>query len=139
MKKSNLLIIIFLTVLNLASLAAIQVNVEDVGFKRIINNTEVEIKFYSPEIVRIIKSSIGNSFEKESLSVIKEPERTSVKIDEDENEIKLSSSSLIVSVDKNTGVIKFSNVDNEILIAEKTEGAILAPKKYAGVDVFNVK
>ena len=139
MKKSNLLIIIFLTVLNLASFAVIKADVEEDGLKRTINNTEVEIKFYSPEIVRIIKSSVGNSVEKKSLSVIKEPEGVPVKIDENNNEITLSSSSIVVHVNKNTGVIKFANADGKILISEKTDGTIITPKKYAGVDVFNVK
>ena len=139
MKKSNLLIIIFLTVLNLASFAVIKADVEEDGLKRTINNTEVEIKFYSPEIVRIIKSSVGNSVEKKSLSVIKESEGVPVKIDENNNEITLSSSSIVVHVNKNTGVIKFANADGKILISEKTDGTIITPKKYAGVDVFNVK
>ena len=139
MKKSNLLIIIFFTVLNLASFAVIKADVEEDGLKRIINNTEVEIKFYSPEIVRIIKSSVGNSVEKKSLSVIKETEGVPVKIDENNNEITLSSSSIVVHVNKNTGVIKFANADGKILISEKTDGTIITPKKYAGVDVFNVK
>jgi len=139
MKKSNLLIIIFFTVLNLASFAVIKADVEEDGLKRTINNTEVEIKFYSPEIVRIIKSSVGNSVEKKSLSVIKESEGVPVKIDENNNEITLSSSSIVVHVNKNTGVIKFANADGKILISEKTDGTIITPKKYAGVDVFNVK
>ncbi|WP_303922197.1 TIM-barrel domain-containing protein [Draconibacterium sediminis] len=139
MKKSNLLIIIFLTVLNWASFASIQADAEEGGLKRTINNTEVEIKFYSPEIVRIIKSAVGNSVEKESLSVIKEPENVTVKIDENNNEITISSSSMVVRVNKNTGVIKFANADDKILITEKTEGTIIVPKKYAGVNVYNVK
>jgi alpha-D-xyloside xylohydrolase len=139
MQKSILLIIIFLTVINWASFASVQADKGEGGLKRTINNTEVEIKFYSPEIVRIIKSAIGNPVEKESLSVIKEPENVPVKIDENNNEITISSSSIVVRVNKNSGVIKFANTDDRILITEKTEGTIITPKKYAGVDVFNVK
>ena len=45
------------------------------GIKSIINSNDVEIQFYSPTIIRVLKSPTGNGFAKESLSVIKKPQQ----------------------------------------------------------------
>ena len=45
------------------------------GFKSVTDSTVTEIQFFSPEIVRVVKSKKGFEFEKSSLSVIKEPQK----------------------------------------------------------------
>jgi len=48
----------------------------DFGIKSKINGIEVEVQFYGPSIVRIIKWPEGTTYAKESLSVIKTPQKT---------------------------------------------------------------
>jgi alpha-D-xyloside xylohydrolase len=45
------------------------------GVKAAINDLDVKLLFYSPQIVRVLKSHRGIPFEKASLSVVKEPEK----------------------------------------------------------------
>ncbi len=48
------------------------------GIKTTVNNVAIEIEFYNPSTVRIIKSPQGNSFTKKSLSVIATPQKTNL-------------------------------------------------------------
>src|SRR5688572_24376613 len=48
----------------------------DSGLKTSVQSVDIEIQFYSPSIVRVLKSPQGKTFKKESLSVIKSPEKT---------------------------------------------------------------
>ena len=50
------------------------------GMKLNSNSVAIEVQFYSPTIVRILKSPQGNTFSKESLSVIKKPETVQLNI-----------------------------------------------------------
>ncbi|MFI0429581.1 TIM-barrel domain-containing protein [Mariniflexile sp. HMF6888] len=109
------------------------------GIKITVNSIDINIQFYSPQIVRIIKSVEGVDFKKESLSVVKEAQDVPVKIEETDEMITLTSSSIKVTVNKKTGLIEFFNTENQLLISEKEKGTAIIPKKYAGVDAFNVK
>ena len=46
------------------------------GIKATVASENIEIQFYSPSIVRIVKYPIGHSFNKQSLSVIATPQKT---------------------------------------------------------------
>lgn len=46
------------------------------GGKANTGSVDVDLQFYSPEIVRVVKVPKGNTWKKVSLSVIKEPQRT---------------------------------------------------------------
>lgn len=50
-------------------------NVTETGVKTAINGSNIEVQFYAPTIVRVIKYPTGRKFEKQSLAVIKSPER----------------------------------------------------------------
>ena len=50
----------------------------DLGIKTVINSIGIEIQFYGPLTVRVIKWPDGKAFIKKSLSVIKTPQKTSV-------------------------------------------------------------
>ena len=45
------------------------------GIKATINSVDVELQFYTPSIVRILKSPNGWKYTKESLSVIETPQK----------------------------------------------------------------
>ena len=48
----------------------------DLGGKSTINSIQVEIEFYNPSTVRVLKSPEGKPFEKKSLSVIETPRKS---------------------------------------------------------------
>jgi len=49
------------------------------GAKITTNSCMIEVQFYSPAIVRVMKWPTGNNFEKQSLSVVKEAEKVAIK------------------------------------------------------------
>ena len=74
----------------------------DSGITASLQSMTVEVKFYSPEIVRVTKIPDGKTFTRQSLSVIKTPEKTPVKIAENGSVVILSSKALSVIIDLQT-------------------------------------
>jgi alpha-D-xyloside xylohydrolase len=97
------------------------------GFKATLQSMNVEIQFYSPGIVRVIKSPEGSNYHKESLSVIKTPENTVLKQEVSNNTITLTSTKLLVRADLKTGKVSFSDSDGKLLLTEKEYGAQFTP------------
>lgn len=75
----------------------------DMGIKTSIANLSIDIQFYSPSIVRIIKTPIDKKFTKESLSVIKKPQKTIVRIAKEGNHLNLKSEKIQVQVNLESG------------------------------------
>ncbi|MGB8490733.1 MAG: TIM-barrel domain-containing protein [Bacteroidales bacterium] len=109
----------------------------DLGIKSEINSTGVEIQFYGPSTVRVIKWPYGTTFIKESLSVIKTPVKTAFKINKAGNILSLKSENLGVSLDMVTGKISFSN-SSGALLSEKDGSTSFTDFNDAGVKTFTV-
>jgi alpha-D-xyloside xylohydrolase len=92
------------------------------GLKTTIDGIVIDIQFYSPSIVRILKSPEGNSFQKQSLSVIKKPEAVQLQISQQANATIVKSDSLQVELNRQTGKIAFSKNDGTKLFSEKDYG-----------------
>src|ERR1700720_1238468 len=99
----------------------------DLGIKSTIQSVQVEIQFFNPGTVRILKSPEGVPFEKKSLSVIKEPLKTNLKITEEGNKVVLESSALKVQLDVQTGKISYFTLPGEPLFTEKDYGIQFTP------------
>ena len=110
----------------------------DLGIKSKINSIEVEIQFYSPSTVRILKWPEGKPFKKESLSVIKTPQKTAFSINQQGDELSLKSENLKVNLNLKNGKISFSSKDNGKLLNEKESGANFTDFDDAGVKTFTV-
>lgn len=108
------------------------------GIKAKINNLDFEIQFYSPSIVRVIKSPVGEPFNKESLSVIKTPEVVSHSVQLKGDELTLASKTLQVSLNFKSGSISFKNNKGENLFAEKDNGTAFTPFNDAGESTYSV-
>ncbi|MDR0864398.1 MAG: DUF5110 domain-containing protein [Candidatus Symbiothrix sp.] len=93
----------------------------DLGVKATIEATDIEIQFYSPRIVRVIKSPAGIPFQKESLSVIKQPEKTNLELIQESNILQLKSQSLCVTFNLLTGNVAFNGLNGRPLLAEKEQ------------------
>ena len=106
------------------------------GAKLTVQSTEIEVRFYSPEIVRIIKSPAGHFFSKESFSVIKNPETIRLNTTEKENVLQIESPALSVWVNLQSGAISFKNAKGQTLLSEKEASAKFIPteKEYFRVE-----
>src|SRR5665647_1123793 len=121
MKKINLMLS-FLMIFALISQAQ-SYQKTDLGVKTKINSMDVEIQFYGPSTVRVLKSPEGKTFTKESLSVTKKPQVTKLSINQQGDVVSLKSDKLKVDVNVKSGKIAFSTPTGEQLISEKESGA----------------
>jgi alpha-D-xyloside xylohydrolase len=110
----------------------------DLGAKSIINSIDVEIQFYSPSIVRVLKSPQGKNFTKESLSVIKTPQKTIVSIKEQSDALILKSESLVATLNLKNGKILFSNPQTGQFLSEKEGGVSFNDFNDAGSKTYTV-
>ncbi len=107
------------------------------GVRTVINSVQTEIQFYSPSTVRVIKYPKGKEFIKESLSVIKEPEKISFSTKKVDDELILSSSKLQVKLNLINGKISYCNKDESIL-TELTNGTSFEDFDDAGTKTYTV-
>ncbi|HZX73216.1 MAG TPA: TIM-barrel domain-containing protein, partial [Cyclobacteriaceae bacterium] len=110
----------------------------DAGVKITVDATDVEIQFYSPSIVRVLKSPHDKAFKKESLSVIKVPEKTIFTTKQDGDILQVQSKDVRVRLDVKTGTIIFTDAKGTVLLNEKTNGATFTPFNDAGNNTFSV-
>ncbi|MDP4202890.1 MAG: glycoside hydrolase family 31 protein [Bacteroidota bacterium] len=106
------------------------------GITASLQSMTVEVKFYSPEIVRVTKTPDGNSFTRQSLSVIKTPEKTPLKIEGNGSVVILSSKALSVTIDLKTGKIAYNDAQGNPLLSEKEYGAQFTPVKDVQKEAF---
>ena len=111
----------------------------DYGFKCQIDSTIIDVQFYSPKIVRIVKSKQGFEFEKNSLAVIKKPEKVPFTISPKDNFIEAKTNELIVKIDITNGNISYVNPKEENLLTEQVGGTLFEPKEDIGEATFRVK
>lgn len=108
------------------------------GLKAIFDTIEVEIQFYSPSIVRILKSPEGKTFVKKSLSVIEAPRKAVFTIDQEGDDLSMKSESLRVNLNLKDGKISYSTLAGEPLLSEKDSGVAFTNFNDAGVKTYSV-
>ena len=110
----------------------------DLGLKTVINTIGIEIQFYSSSEVRVLKWPEGNTFTKQSLSVIKTPQKTAFIIKQQGDELSMKSENLRVLLNLKNGRIQFTNLKNESLLKEREEGTEFSDFSDAGVKTYSV-
>jgi len=110
----------------------------DLGLTVQVDSVKLEISFYSPSIVRIVKSPKDRSFTKESLSVIKTPVKTSFSITQKANALTLKTQSISVSVNLKKGSITYNTVTGKTLLQEQEGSSRFTPFNDAGNNTFSV-
>ncbi|MDN5288504.1 MAG: xylosidase [Mucilaginibacter sp.] len=108
------------------------------GFKTSVNNTNVEIQFFTPRIVRVFKSPSGITAVKKSLSVIQEPQKATLNFQTDAHSITVRSSAILVKLNKLNGQVTFSNLKGVTLLNESTEGVKFTLFKDSLENTFSV-
>lgn len=135
MKKINF--VVFLLVLSLGTYAQ-SYQKTNLGIKAQINATDVEIQFFGPSTVRVLKSPVGKIFTKESLSVVKKPEITKLAIHQQGDVVSLKSNQLKVDVDLKLGKISYSTIAGALLLSEKVSGTTFTDFNDAGSKTYTV-
>lgn len=107
------------------------------GIKTTAGGKSVEIQFFTPTIVRIVKFPTGKTYTNESLSVTLKPSKTDLKINEDKNNITVKSSSLDVTLNAVSGDITFIS-SGKVLLAEKPKSTAFTPFNDAGSETYTV-
>ncbi|MDR1632217.1 MAG: DUF5110 domain-containing protein [Dysgonamonadaceae bacterium] len=111
----------------------------NIGLKSNTQSMDVEIQFYAPGIVRVLKSPEGCKFTKESLSVVKIPEQTDFITEQQGDVVALRSSEVRVEYNVKTGQVSFYDPDGKALFTEKPYGAQFSPFNDAGNRTFTVR
>lgn len=102
------------------------------GVKTTIQSMDIEIQFFSPQIVRVIKKPQGSLLKKESLSVIKKPQTTRFDVSDQNGVVTLKSSAVNVTLNVNTGKVSFADAGGAPLFTEKDNGTQFTPATDGG-------
>jgi alpha-D-xyloside xylohydrolase len=111
----------------------------NLGIKTEVSSTAIEVQFYSPSIVRIIKSPAAKSFSKESLSVIKQPQQSGFVSRQQGDVLNLKTSKVNVSLNLKSGNLSFSTNNGQVVLTEKESSAKFTPFNDAGSNTFTVQ
>ena len=109
----------------------------DLGAKSAVDSISVEIQFFSPSIVRVLKWPEGKEPIKNSLSVIKTPEKTNFSIQKKGDNLTLKSKKITVALNLKTGKVSFSLPSNKTLLTEQEAGAAFTNFDDAGVKTYS--
>ena len=111
------------------------------GIKTSINdkNIDVEVQWFTPNSLRILKTPLGKTVEKKSLSVIAKPNKSEVRIaTSDNNRIVMKSPVLTVTLNTENGIITYAKTDGTILLKENENSKPFTPMKDADRDAYTV-
>lgn len=111
------------------------------GIKTSINEKkiDVEVQWFTPNSLRILKTPLGKTVEKKSLSVIAKPNKSGVKITtSDNNRIVMKSPVLTVTLNTENGIMTYAKTDGTILLKENENSKPFTPMKDADRDAYTV-
>lgn len=108
----------------------------DSGLKFSADNLTVEVKLYGENTVRIIKYPVGKSFVKNSLSVIKQEQKTKFSVSENNHIISLKANDLNIFIDAKNGKITYNSSSGKELLKET--GSDFQPFNDAGNPTYSV-
>jgi alpha-D-xyloside xylohydrolase len=108
------------------------------GIKTTVDSLVVEIQFYSPSLVRVMKSPIDRRFTKESLSVIKTPQKTAYSVNQKAGVLNLKTEKLSIHLDLKSGTLSYYTKAGSPLLTEKENGTHFTPFNDAGNNTFTV-
>jgi len=110
----------------------------DLGIKSKINSMDIEIQFYGPSTVRVLKSPVGKPFTKESLTVVKKPQAIKLTVNQQGDIVSLKSSKLKIDIDVKSGRIVYSTLAGTSLLSEKELGATFTDFDDAGSKTYSI-
>lgn len=123
-----------------ASLFAQEVKRTSNGATNFIHTQDVteEVRFYAPDIVRIIKYPSRTLPEKKSYPVVKVPETVNISYSEQDDRLSMKTDYMEVVMDKKSGKISFKDAQGNLLVQEKEFGTNFIPRKDGPHDSYLV-
>jgi alpha-D-xyloside xylohydrolase len=109
-----------------------------VGVKTKANNGNVELRFFKPDIVQVVKSPAGTTVNKKSVSVIKAPVTTALQVTVQKDELLISSAALLVKINQRSGQIRFLDKSGRLLLSEAA-GVTFLPAKDGDINTYTVQ
>ncbi len=109
------------------------------GVRANVRSIDVELQFYSPSIMRVLKYPAGKTPVKKSYSVIKEAEKVPFSVTGSGPDIILESDSMKVTLDTQTGKVTFNDRRGRSLLAEKDLGTQFTPVEYGDNRTYMVR
>lgn len=101
--------------------------------------TDIEVQWFTPQTVRVLKTPQGKAVEKSSLSVVAEPEEVDFKVAKRADGcVEMRSASLRVAVDSSSGVVSFARADGTPLLCETENDSAFTPFNDAGNETYSV-
>ena len=85
------------------------------GIKAAAGGVDVEVQFFTPSVVRVVKSPQGEHFEKKSLAVVASPGEVGVKVGIKDGAIVMDTKVLQVNLDTSTGAFSYRTADGKLL------------------------
>lgn len=98
---------------------------------------DIDVTFYSPSIVRVLKHPENIESLPESLVVVKSPENVTVSTSKNGNRLSAKSDKLTVEVDTNTGAVFFSTSDGSGLLTDYA--TTFNPENHNGIVYTRVR
>ena len=108
------------------------------GIRTAAGGVDVEVQFYTPATVRVLKVPAGKQADKKSLAVVAEPEDVRFDVDARDGRIELESKALRVTLDAATGVIAYETPKGKALLTEQQTREMFTPFNDAGTQTFSV-
>lgn len=109
------------------------------GVKALVDGKTIEVSFYNPGAVRVVKYPSGNRFEKKSLSVIASPEDdVDTRMSHNGSRISVSSRDITVDINRKNGVVSFRGPKGKKLLTEGNYTSFM-PVDDAGVPSYRVR
>lgn len=111
----------------------------ETGIKTDVRSMSLEVMFYTPSTVRIVKHPDGTPLSKESYSVVASPVETDFDVAREGDVVSLRSAALTVEVDLNTGKVAYRSPEGSALFTEKDHGTEFSPFDDGGNPTFTVR
>ena len=101
--------------------------------------TDIEIQWFGPNTLRVLKTPQGKSVKKESLSVIAQPQNSGIKITTPGNGcIVMKSQTLTVILNPQTVIITYAKPNGDALLIEQENVKAFTPVNDAGRSTYSV-
>ena len=100
------------------------------GVKATVRGMDIDVVFFSPDIVRVVKSPVNTKLTQESYAVVMSPGKTSVAVSEQNKVVEMKSSALAVKLDLVSGKVFFQDLKGNPLLSEKEYGTQFTPVKF---------
>ncbi|MBO0356459.1 DUF5110 domain-containing protein [Hymenobacter sp. BT186] len=109
------------------------------GLKLNTDSLTVEVQFYSPDIVRVVKYPKSRETEKKSLAVVLAPAPGKLKYSEKNGVATVGSASTQVLVNQQTGQVSFRTAKGQPLLSEKAYGSRFSAKTDVDQPTYRVR